>query len=159
MLISAGVLLVFIPVLQALSQIWPLQLNNIQWRFQVANVLSSVLLLPYLGLQLIAVTARRSGGRGIERVIGVVALLSSLVLLASIAVFVLDALQLKTIVQSRAMEGFQLTVGRVVLVVVVFFVAFLLMGIALLRGKKKDTDSNKSRAKATEESVLIVGRN
>jgi hypothetical protein len=59
-----AILLVLIPFLQATQQLWPLQLGNIRWRYGAANALSSVLLLPFLGMSLAALVARSQQSSG-----------------------------------------------------------------------------------------------
>ena len=69
----AAILLIGVPCLQAGSQLWPLQLGNIQWRFGAANALSSVLLLPFLGLSTLLAVSRALESRGVSRVVGGIA--------------------------------------------------------------------------------------
>jgi len=158
-IITAGLLLVFIPLVQATSQLMPLQLGAIKWRFQAANVGSAVLLLPYLGLTFVGAFARVSAQRGLERIVGAIALLSTILLIASFALFILDALQLKSIVQSQQMDGFKQTCIRIALAVGAFSVAFALLAATLLRGSKMRSPVVKGKGKVAEEGVgLIVGQ-
>ena len=55
----SAALLIAVPFLQAGQQLWPLQLDNIRWRFAAANSLSSILLLPFLGLKGLALANSR----------------------------------------------------------------------------------------------------
>ena len=107
-----AILLVAVPFLQAGSQLWPLQLSNIQWRFGAANALSSVLLLPYLGLSLLVLMSRALDSRVLARTVGVISAVFALGLLGSIALFALDALQLKKIVNSAMMERFNIAAEK-----------------------------------------------
>ncbi len=159
----AGLLLIVIPTLQAVTQLWPLQFGNIQWRFQAAGSLSSVLLLPFLGLVLIALIARSSESRGISRTIGILSIIMALVMGASLVLFVLDALQLKTIVTSRAMQGFQITFFRVGLVSGLFSLLFAFLGWVSLKGTGSGSVSKgkSSQRKIVEDdeagSGLLIG--
>jgi len=155
-----AILLVVVPFLQAGSQLWPLQLSNIQWRFGAANALSSVLLLPYLGLSLLVLLSRALGSRGLGRTVGVISALFALALMVSMALFALDALQLKKIVNSAMMNTFDTTALRVGLVTMMFLVAFALMALASFTTPKgsKAAPAKKGEKQAEEGLGLIVGR-
>jgi cytochrome bd-type quinol oxidase subunit 2 len=163
-LFLAAWLLMLVPFVQAASQIWPLQLGNIQWRFGAANALSSVLLLPFLGLSLLLVLARSLERRGLARLVGSLAALFSLGIAGAVVVFVLDAEELKSIVSSQMAGQFTSTTARVALVSVLFVFGFLLLavfGFASIGHQRKDV-ARKARRAETEapdsDSPLIVGR-
>jgi hypothetical protein len=163
-LFLAAWLLMLVPFVQAASQIWPLQLGNIQWRFGAANALSSVLLLPFLGLSLLLVLARSLERQGLARLVGSLAALFCLGILGSVVLFVLDAQELKSIVSSQMAGQFTMTTARVALVSVLFVFGFLLLavfGFASLGHQRKDA-ARKTRRAETEgpesDSPLIVGR-
>jgi hypothetical protein len=153
-------LLVAVPFLQAGSQLWPLQLSNIQWRFGAANALSSVLLLPFLGMSLLVLMSRALDSRALARTVGVIATLFTLGLLGSLALFALDALQLKKIVNSAMMNTFNTTAVRVGLVTTLFLVAFALMALACFKTPRGNSaaSAKKGDKKAEEGVGLIVGR-
>ena len=158
----AATLLIVVPFVQAGSQIWPLQLSNIQWRFGAANALSSILLLPYLGLSLLILMARGLESRALGRTVGAVATIFSVGLLASLVVFILDALQLKTIVSTAMTASFNSTSVRVGLVTTVFLVAFAFLALAGFKAPRGTAaaarKSTKSGAKESDADVgLIVG--
>ncbi len=155
----AGLMLVFIPILQGTAQLWPLQVGNIQWRMAAATVLSGLGLLPYLGFGLIGAGARFGGRRLVERVIGWIAVVSVVILVASLGLFVLDALQMKTIVASRAMDGFRQNNIRVVTVMLSLTVAYGLLAMALLKGSPSRSTVSRSTAKVSDDRIgLIVGQ-
>lgn len=163
----AAVTLIVVPMLQATAQIWPLQLSNIQWRFGAANALSSVLLLPFLGLVLLTLAARGMESQSLARVTGAISGLFGLGLGASLVVFVLDALQLKTIVSTQMTAQFMSTSVRVGSVTVLFCLAFLVLTVSAFarigetKRKPSSRASARSRADETgegsESDVLIVG--
>ncbi len=156
----AALLLIAVPFLQAGSQLWPLQLSNIQWRFGAANALSSVLLLPYLGLSLLVLMSRALDSRALARTVGVLSGFLALGLLVSMLLFVLDALQLKKIVNSSMMNTFNTTSIRVGLVTALFLVAFALLALASFKAPRsaKSAPAKKGVKKTEEGGGLIVGR-
>lgn len=159
LLYTGAALLIVIPFLQAGQQLWPLQLSDIRWRFGAANALSSVLLLPFIGLMITALVARASESVGISRAVGAIAALFVIGLLGSLVLFALDALQLKSIVTSQMMRPFETTSLRVVVVTLVFTFAFSTLMIAAFKSSRSGASaSKKSGRKAQEDVGLIVGR-
>ncbi len=158
----ASILLIVVPFAQVGSQLWPLQLGNIQWRFSAANVLSAAILLPFVGLAMIMLVARGMQSRLFSLIVGAIAGVICLVLFASIALFSLDALQLKTIVQSRALEQFNITVIRVLALTTLFAVGSLFVALAGLRAPKTRLTPAKGGSAASRKSedavTLIVGQ-
>lgn len=130
LLLAVAVTMIMVPFIQAGAQIWPLQLTNIQWRFSAANALVSALMSPFLGMALLLVIARATDSRGLARTVGVLGAVFSVGLLASLALFVLDAQQLKTIVSTQMTQAFTNTTFRTGASALFFAVAFPLMAIA-----------------------------
>ena len=159
MLYATAFLLIVIPFLQAISQLLPLQLGNLQWRFLSANPLSSVLLLPFLGMLLLLMMARALANRGLSLFVGILAAIFALLLAASLVLFVLDGLQLKAIVNSAQTAQFQNVFARVTAVTVIFVVVFTMMALAALKAPKGSPLAMQKGVKQADEGVgLIVGR-
>jgi hypothetical protein len=159
MLYISGLLLVFVPFFLTLSQIWPLQLANIQWRFTVANIMSSILVLPFIGMVLLLVLARVEGSRKVALTIAVVSAVFTVALLVSLVLFVLDALQIKAIIQSSQLEMWKLQFVRVLVVTTTFAISFGMLALASLKTPRGAVSTTrKSTIKADEGGDLIVGR-
>jgi hypothetical protein len=159
-LYASAFLLITVPLLQAISTIWPLQFGNIQWRFGAANALSSVLLLPFLGLVLLLVMSRMLASRPLSLVVGVISTLFAITLAGSLVLFILDGLQLKAIVNSAQMASFQSVFVRVGLITALFAVVYLLLALAGLKGPRVlSAAAKKGGVKPADDGVgLIVGR-
>lgn len=157
----AAVILMTIPTVQVLSQLWPLQLVSIQWRFGAANAFSAILMLPFMGVALLLVLARATDSRGLSRLIGAVSGLLAFVLAASTVLFILDALQLKTIVQSRMLDQFLSTMYRVAILSTVFCIAFGILAQSAFSFPKatKAAQIKGTAGKKADDGVgLIVGQ-
>ncbi len=135
-LVVGALLLVAVPLVQVGTQLWPIQISSIQWRFGAANALSAVLLLPFLGAMLLYLTARATSSRALSAFAGALAALFALGLAAGTVLFVLDALQLKTVVQSRAMAQFMTTLFRVTGLNALFTIAYGMLAFAAFRAPK-----------------------
>lgn len=148
-LFLSAILLFFVPFVQAGSTIWPLKLSNIQWRFGAANALSAVLLLPFLSLSLILFMSRLLESRSLARLVGITSGVLTVGLAASFVVFLLDALQLKTIVSTQAEEAFKGAAARVAIVSVMFTVAFLMLSLAGLKAPRGSAARSTRRVTTT----------
>ena len=157
----AAVILIAIPTVQVVSQLWPLQLVSIQWRFGAANAFSAILMLPFMGVALLLVLARATESRGLSRVIGAISGLMAVGLAASTVLFILDALQLKTIVQSRMLDQFTSTMYRVAILSFIFFIVFgivALSAFSLPKSAKVAQVKGAANKKADDGVGLIVGQ-
>jgi hypothetical protein len=129
-LFIGAVLLLVVPFVQAGSQLWPLLPGNIQWRFGAANALSAVLILPFVGLLILLMISRSMENSSLGKTVGVLSGLITAALVGSFVVFMLDALQLKTIVSTQMEAQFKSTSVRVGLVTAMFSVSFFMVALA-----------------------------
>ncbi len=158
-----AILLIGIPFIQAGSQLWPLQLGNIQWRFGSANALSSVLLLPFLGLSMLFLLSRALESTTLSRVVGGVSSLLAIGLLGSLVIFFSDASELRAIVNSQMLATFKTTTLRVGTVTALFLIAFAVLAQAGFSSPARKAapgrKAEKKSEKPTDEGVgLIVGQ-
>ncbi len=157
MTILAGLMLLFIPCVQTFSQLWPFQVTNIQWRFRAAEMLSALGLLSFLGFAIMGAVGRISGQRRFERIVGWATALITVLLIAAFGLFVLDAIQLKSIVPSRAMDGFIQSCFRVGVVAVILTAAYAYIATIFIRGLPSRAGAAKV-GESSERIGLIVGR-
>ena len=159
-LYSVALLLIIIPLYQTVLQIWPLKLGNIQWRFAAANILSGVLILPFIGLSILLWMSRVLESRTLSTVVGVVTGISCALLAAGVVVFVLDGLQLKGIVNTAQTNAFNTTVVRTIGVVLMFVIGFALVTLAAFRRPRGRLEPVRKgvRVPADEGVGLIVGQ-
>lgn len=158
-LVYAGAALLFlIPFLQAGQQLLPPQLGNIRWRYGAANALSGVLLLPFIGLSLAVLVARRAEHVVVSRVIGALSAVLAVGLLGSLALFVLDAMELKSIITSQMMTAFQATTARVALVTLTFAGAFAMLTLVALKEPRLPQRARRAARRTNDGVGLIVGQ-
>lgn len=166
LVLLGAIFMICVPFLQAGAQIWPLQLTNIQWRFQAANFFSSLLLMPFLGILILSLVGRGIESRPLTLIAGGLSTLFSLGLAASLVVFFLDAQQLQAIVSSAMLAAFKNTTVRVGLITTLFFfgfsylalISFLRSGVPSATTRRGSRGGSKSAAAESDEDVgLIVG--
>jgi hypothetical protein len=122
------------PVADLVLNIWPLQPGNTQWRYGAAGLLSSFLHTPMLGLVVALATAYVAGHRTILRLLGVLQIAVATVLLAIMALFIVD---LFDVAGTRPPGGLPTMLTGVAVASGKYLVAALamgLLGLGILRG-------------------------
>lgn len=156
---TTAIMLVIVPLVTSGQVLWPLHLSDIRWRYGAANSLSSMLIMPFLGLALMALMARATENKNVSRLVGLFSAVFVIGLLGSLALFALDALQLKTIVTSAQEEAFQATSARIVLSTLIFTVGFFVLMITAFKSQRPAIPASRKGPKKADESVgLIVGQ-
>ena len=156
-------ILFFMPYFQAFAGIWPLQLGALQWRFQATGALSGILMLPFIGMVLGLVIARASGHKGISRLIGVVAAITTVALLIAIGLFLMDALQLRKIVPDKSMMAFNKATFTATSTLLISFVVFAVLTVVSFRGptgemKVTPPKTKFKTAKGDDTPGLLIGQ-
>ena len=88
---AAAILLVLVPLADAVASTWPLLLNQYRWRYLATGALSGFLLMPLLGLLLAAVAAAAAGHRRVLTALGWASLLTAVGLAVELFQFTRDA--------------------------------------------------------------------
>lgn len=152
LLITAALLMIAIPFIQVGAQIWPLRPRDIRWRFDAASNLTSVLIMPFLGMSLLRLIGKATESRALSLTVTILSGLMTAALVASVIVFALDAIQLKTIVTSQMLTAFQMTSVRVGLVATLFALAYLILAISGTRNRaRRAAASRRSRVTTYED--------
>jgi chromate transport protein ChrA len=104
---AVAFLLVAFPLVDFLQSIRGFQPGNLQWRFATVGLLSGVLLTPILGVIVAMVVAAIRGHALVQRLLAILNLLAAVVLLVLLIGFVLDLLQLRSIVPEAGRAEFR----------------------------------------------------
>lgn len=163
LLYLSAFLLFFMPYFQALAGLWPLQLGSLQWRFQATGAMSGILMLPFLGLVLALAVARPLGHKGVSRLVGIIAALTAVGIVAAIGLFAMDALQLKKVIRDAQMSAFNkavLTATSTMLFSLVTFSVLALVSFRAPKGSTVKSSPKSSKKAAVDENVgLLIGQN
>lgn len=150
-----GLMLLAIPLIELLMGTWPPRISAVNWRFGAFGLLSTGLLLPTLGAAILLATAAGLGHRRTLRAVASIALLGCLAELSILLLFSLDAVQMRSMIQSEVKLGFDLASLKSMLSF--FFGSAVLagFGIAGWRASRRDRDE-KSHSGASKERGLLV---
>jgi hypothetical protein len=140
-LLKAGylvaLLLVLVPLADAVVRTWPIRFGDERWRYGTSGILLNTMTTPLLGVFMaMVIAAALQHGRTL-RAIAVVTLVSGLIVLAAIASFGLDYLQLRASVSAEAMAGFDGASRKAILVGLLSAVVTVVLGIAGWRAAKR----------------------
>lgn len=91
-------LLVVTPLMDVLTNVWPLAFGDLRWRYGAVGLLSGFLLTSLLGMALAVMTAVALRHRRVLSVLFVLNVAAAVVLLAATGLFGLDVLQVRVTV-------------------------------------------------------------
>lgn len=148
-LVSAA--LILFPLADSVTSLYPWNIADPRWRFGAIGLLSNALILPVLGALIAHVTAAVLRHRAMRRLIGVVATLAGAVIMASLAIFALDALQTRASVQPQMQLSFTVATITAAVKTLLAGATLLAIGITTLRALRAE------RRDSTGTPAPIVG--
>jgi hypothetical protein len=101
-----ALLLVLVPLTSVAITVSPLRLEEVTWRYGAFGLVMQSTTLPLLGVALFCAAAYLLGHHLALRIIGALALLVAAMLAGGLALFALDALRMRPMVQPDAMGQF-----------------------------------------------------
>ena len=108
-LYPVALLLILVPLVDLMLRMYPLQFGSLQWRFGTVGTFLGNFGTMLLGLGLVGLIATINGHRGILRTIGYIALALAAATLAVLALFVLDAVQIRTLANANVKRAILLS--------------------------------------------------
>ena len=148
-----GIVLILNPLTDAIISAGTPQWGNVQWRFGAAGFLMNALLLPIVGATAILVVAHVQGSFRVQRAVAVVSGVAGIALVLTLVLFLLDALQLREIVQPRILRRFDATMIRMLITDLLLAAALF----ALARtGWRISRTSRHLRSAAATADLLVV---
>src|SRR4029079_6182513 len=104
-LYALAALLIALPMIDVVLSISSFDPGNIRWRFASVGLLASALLTPLLGVALAMVVAAVRGHVVFQRVLAILNLVAAIVLVLVLVAFLLDVLQLRSVVLEQRQRG------------------------------------------------------
>ena len=131
-----AVLLVILPILDFVTNVWPLQPGQAVWRYGTVGLFSGFVLTPLLGvLVAIAAAALAEHGRALG-VMGILSLAIGVVFLLLMGLFLLDAFEVRANVPPAGKPQFDSGIWRAVVKYLAVAVAVIWMGVAARRSAR-----------------------
>jgi len=145
-----ALLLIATPAVDYATNITPWRPASVDWRYAAAGLLSGFLLTPLLGMALASLLAATGQRRG-RLVVGAVNVVCAAGLVILIPLYALDFLQVRASVPAADLESFTLGGVKALAKHVTAAIAFLWLGIALLRGLPR----SRGRDAVADEPLLV----
>lgn len=92
---AVGIVMLLVAIGDYSGQLWPFRPTEVGWRYGAVGIFSNFLVTPVFALLLIGAAAAVGGHRIMLRILGVIGIGFTAALLVSIALFSLDALQVR----------------------------------------------------------------
>jgi len=127
---GVALLLVLIPVVDALTRTWPIRRHDVQWRLGTLGMVFNAMVTPLLGTFLAMVIAATLEHARTLRIMAVITLLAALGSAVSVVAFGLDYMQLRANVTAEAMGVFDAASRKAIIVAVLGLVVTAWLGIA-----------------------------
>jgi hypothetical protein len=128
-----ALLLIATPVLDFVSAVVPFRMDNIEWRFATVGLLSGFLLTPVLGIVLALLVADTLGHDLVKRLIGFLLIGIGVLFAAVLVFFLLDILQLRSVVQEESKAQFVSAAWKAVAKHLLFVVVMAWLGWRIVR--------------------------
>lgn len=137
---------------------YPYRPGSAQWRFGAVGLLfNSVLFSPLIGLLLACFASVQLGHRRTARTFAVVAFAIAALLLVAAPFFVLDFLQMRTMVNPNAKNAMDFTSLKAALTGAIMFCVALAIGLGTWRSTPGAQKAPAGRAPARQPSTVVVG--
>lgn len=153
-----GILLVFWPFTDLLTNALPVRLGNLHWRYGFGGLLAAYLNTPILGLVLLMAVAYWMGHGRMLRFLSVVEILIAAGLLVVIVVFALDLVQVRAsrpeAARPAVLAGGAIAIAKHVTAAVVF----TLLGIGGWRTARRLADVARQEAENRGTSRIVMKR-
>jgi threonine/homoserine/homoserine lactone efflux protein len=148
-------LFVFVPFLDLLVNLWPVQPRNIRWRVAMMGQLSGGMMTVMLGFLLAILAAHLLEQPRVQRAMIALSGLMGLVLLGILGLFILDVLQLRPEIRPEVRRAFDMVAIQAFIKLFLSLVGaavFVWSGLRALREERKAR-----RARGAEGPVVMVG--
>lgn len=154
-LYPVGAALTLFPMADIASRLYPANFGNIQWRFAAVGLGLSSLSMLLVGLALVGLTAAVRDDRAVLRALALIATVIAVVVLASIAVFLLDTLQVRSLVQDPAGRP-PLYEAASTAIIAGILSAIALVGVAVASwSTARDSAALPGRGKVSPRNVVV----
>lgn len=155
-LYPVGALLVLVPLVDLALRSFPPQFGTLQWRFATAGLVLNNTGTILLGLGLIGLVAALAGHRRTLRALGITTLVLAVVVLALVALFALDAVQIRRLAAPNFKRPI-LASGLGAMFTGLFgIVALVTMGRAALAASRPTRATAAPRSRTTAAAPLVA---
>jgi hypothetical protein len=143
--IAAGGLTLFPVFDQAMQLLSTVKLHDSRWRFGAVGLFSNLAILPLAGLMMMFLIAATLDQRVVQRILAIVSGIVAVVLALATGLFVLDAVQVRAIMNPAARGSWAVATSAAVVKLGVAIVATAWVAIAGMRNSRARPIPNSGR--------------
>ena len=142
-----------LPLMDYVMNVWPLQLDKVNWRYGAFGLAGGFLLTPLLGLIILIVSAILFDHRKVLRVTAILSSILALGLILLSMAFVLDSLQMRSGVPVSQKGIFDAGVGKALVKDLTGAISAAMVAL----GSFRSLSSTSSGSRPSDASLLYVG--
>lgn len=146
--------LMLFPLFDQVMQLVPTaKFHDPRWRFGAMGLLSNIFVLPVFSLMVVLLLASFYDDRVLQRVVSLLALVTSVVLLVLTGLFALDSIQVRGQMRPQAMSSWAVATSTALVKLVATVVATGWFGFKGIRGLGKPPAAAETRTKAPQTLI------
>lgn len=130
-------LLVALPAIDYLTNIWPINVGDVDWRYGAIGLLSAYWLTPLIGMILALGVATSLQHRLIVRILSYVNLAVAVLTASAVVFYALDLLQLRGVVPEEARPRFDVGGGKATVKHIGVAIGLACLGFAGVRASRR----------------------
>jgi hypothetical protein len=150
-------LLVLVPTIEVTAGAWPFQPDELSWRFGVGGIVLKTLVTPLLGIMLAMVAGVALEHRRAVRALAVLCLVVALGTVLVTAMFTLDFLQLRAIVEPRMKGGMTVASGTALMMAALIAPAAAALGVGGWKATRR-AGAARARRSSRADGMLVSPR-
>ncbi len=125
------------PLLDAVTRTWPIRLAEVGWRFGATGIVLNTLVTPLLGIFIAIAVASFLGHRPVVKVLSIACWVLGGLLVLSIAMFVLDSLQVRGEVAEQNRGQFTAPTAKAIILGLISAIVAIWLGVSGHRVSRK----------------------
>lgn len=157
-LYPVSLLLILVPLADLTLRVFPPQFGSLQWRFTTVGILLGNFGTILLGFGLLGFVAAVAGHRTVLRAIGYLGIAMTVVTVAVLALFLLDAIQMRQVVNANA-KRVVLTAGvGAMFTAILGMISFLSIARGALAATRRGTTAAQVRRPKAASPLVAAGQ-
>ena len=156
-LYAVCLLLVLVPLVDLTLRVLPAQFGSLQWRFGAVGLLLGNIGTILLGIGLLGLVAAICGHRGRLRAVGYATLVLAACILAMLALFALDAVQMRQVVNANFKRAILLSSSGAMFAGLFGVAALLAIGRGALAASRRASSAADRRGRPVASPLVVAG--
>lgn len=157
-LYPVALMLILVPLVDLALRVSPPQFGSLQWRFQTVGLLLGNYGTITLGVGLFGLAAVLTGQRPTLRTLGYFAFALAVISIAVLALFLLDAVQMRQVVTAPMKRAVLTASGGAVFTGLFGSIVFVIIGRAALAASRRGPAAVAARRPAAPAPLVVAGQ-